>query len=407
MGKHALLSPSGADRWMTCPGSVLLTKDLPEQTSEYAQEGTNYHLLAQLCLEQEKDAFEFVGMPFEDETVVDEGNAEYVQLYIDHIREETAKGGTVVIEDKLPLAQITGEKDAEGTSDCTIIRDDVVVVRDLKFGRGVAVKAENNRQLKMYALGAIEKHQLWDIVKEVDLGICQPRLTSEISQTIIPIDELKMFKQEVQIIARPILKALQTGERLPLNPSEKACKFCKAAKAGICDALTMTVRNAAEEGFENLDEPKIVQTPKGPVTVSEADRLGEMMKLADLAEIYVKGVRSAVESALFASRPVTGYKLVQGRKGSRQWADEKATEEVLKKKRVKHEDMYTYKLITPTKAEKKWAKEKPTWWKELSEEGRISQSSGSISVAPTEDPRPAYTVEPQESGFEESVEDLF
>jgi transposase-like protein len=171
--------------------------------------------------------------------------------------------------------------------------------------------------------------------------------------------------------------------------------------------LTLTVRNAAEEGFENLDEPKIIQTTKGPVTVSEADRLGEMMKLADLAEIYVKGVRAAVESSLLASKPVTGYKLVQGRKGARQWVDEKTIEEVLKKKRVKHEEMYTYKLITPAKAEKKWAKEKPTWWKELSEEGRISQSSGSISVAPTEDPRPAYTVEPQESGFEESVEDLF
>lgn len=407
MSKHALLSPSGADRWMTCPGSVLLTKDLPEETSEYAQEGTNYHLLAQLCLEQEKDAFEFVGMPFEDETVVDEDNAEHVQLYVDHIRQEAAKGGTVVIEDKLPLAQITGEKDAEGTSDCTIIRDDVVVVRDLKFGRGVAVKAENNRQLKMYALGAIEKHGMWDLVKEVDLGICQPRLTSDISQVTMPIDELKMFKQEVQIVSRPILKALQTGEQLPLNPSEKACRFCKAAKAGICEALTLTVRNAAEEGFENLDEPKIIQTPKGPVTVSEADRLGEAMKLADLAEIYVKGVRSATESALLASRPVTGYKLVQGRKGARQWTDEKVIEETLKKKRVKHEEMYTYKLITPTKAEKKWAKEKPTWWKELSEEGRISQSSGSVSIAPTEDPRPAYKVEPQESGFEESVEDLF
>jgi len=405
MGKHALLSPSGADRWMTCPGSALLTKDLPEETSEYAQEGTNYHLLAQLCLEQEKDALEFVGMPFEDETVVTEENAEYVQIYIDHIRQETAKGGTVVIEDKLPLAQITGEKDAEGTSDCTIIRDDVVVVRDLKFGRGVAVKAENDRQLKMYALGAIEKHQMWDLVKEVDLGICQPRLTSEISQVTIPIDELKMFKQEVQIVARPILKALQTGEKLPLNPSEKACKFCKAAKAGICDALTLTVRNAAEEGFENLDEPKIIQTTKGPVTVSEADRLGEMMKLADLAEIYVKGVRAAVESSLLASKPVTGYKLVQGRKGPRQWTKEEVAEEILKKKRVKQEEMYTFKLITPTKAEKKWAKAKPTWWAEL--EGNISQSEGSISVAPTEDPRPAYAVTPMESGFEESVEDLF
>lgn len=406
MGTHALLSPSGADRWMTCPGSVLLTKDLPEDTSPYAQEGTNYHTLAQICLEQEKDALEFVGMPFEDETVVTEENAEYLQVYLDHVRQETAKGGTVVIEDKLPIAQITGEKDAEGTSDCTIIRDDVVAVRDLKYGRGVAVKADGNRQLKMYALGAIEKHGMWDLVKEVDLGICQPRITSEISQCIIPIDELRMFKQEVQVVARPILRALETGEKLPLNPSKKACQFCKAAKAGICEALELMVRNAAEEGFEDLDAPKIIQTAKGPVTVPEADRFGEAMKLADLCEIYVKGVRAAVESRLLASKPVTGYKLVQGRKGPRQWVNEEEIEASLKRKRVKHEEMYTYKLISPTKAEKKWAKTKPTWWEELSEEGKIAQSDAALSVAPTDDPRPEHVIAPMEEGFEETYDDL-
>lgn len=406
MGKHALLSPSGADTWMPCQLSPLLSVGLPDYSSPDAQEGTNYHTLAQICLEQEKDAIEFVGMPFEDETVVTEENAEYLQVYLDHVRQEAAKGGTVVIEDKLPIAQITGEKDAEGTSDCTIIRDDVVVVRDLKFGRGVAVKAEGNRQLKMYALGVIEKHGMWDLVKEVDLGICQPRITSEISQCTISIDELKMFKQEVQVVARPILKALETGERLPANPSQKACRFCKAAKAKLCDGLETTVRNAAEEGFEDLDAPKIIQTAKGPVTVSEADRFGEAMKLADLCEIYVKGVRASVESRLLASKPVTGYKLVQGRKGPRQWVNEEEIEASLRRKRVKHEEMYTYKLISPAKAEKKWAKTKPTWWEELSEEGKIAQSDAALSVAPTDDPRPEHVIAPMEEGFEETFEDL-
>lgn len=405
MGTHALLSPSSADRWMTCLGSVALCKDLPEDESPYAQEGTNYHTLAQICLEQGKDASEFVGSPFEDETEVTEENAEYVQTYIDLVRELQAQGGTLAVEDKLPISPITGEKDAFGTSDATLIREDEVVVADLKFGRGVAVKAENNRQAKLYAIAAIEKHGLWDDVKQARLIICQPRVMDGTSESVVPARELKMFRDEVHTTARVILRALETGEQLPLVPSEKACRFCKAAKAGICTALTQTVEQATAEGFENLDEPTTKVAPTGKtVEVPGADRLGEAMKLADLAEIWIKGVRAKVEAELLAGRSVTGFKLVQGRKGPRKWDDKAAIEEALKKKRVKHEEMYDYTLISPTTAEKRWKKAKPGWWKELSE--HVKQSDGALSVAPMEDPRPQAELEPAESGFEVVEEDF-
>jgi hypothetical protein len=406
MGKHALLSPSTMERRLICPGSAGLEKDQPDNPSPAAQEGTNYHLLAQICFEQEKDALEFVGMPFEDESEVTEENAEYVQTYLDLVRAEAALGGTVVIEDTVPIAQITGEKDAEGTADCIIIRDEEVVVIDLKFGRGVAVKAEGNKQTRMYAAGAIEKHGLWDVVKRVKMIICQPRVMDGVSEETIDIHELKLFKEEVSVTCRTILRALETGTQLPLHPNEKACKFCKAAKAGICTALTNMVENAATEGFEDLDTPKIIQTSKGPVEVPKADRLGDMMKIADLAEIFIKGVRSAVESSLLAGKPVTGYKLVEGRQGPRKWADEAAIEAQLKKFRVKHEEMYKYKLVSPTAAEKAWKNEKPTWWKKLSEDGNIKRSPAEPSVTTADDPRPEYVVTPPESGFEETFEDL-
>ena len=39
-GTHALLSASSAVRWLNCPPSARLTQDMPDQTSEYAAEGT-------------------------------------------------------------------------------------------------------------------------------------------------------------------------------------------------------------------------------------------------------------------------------------------------------------------------------------------------------------------------------
>lgn len=128
------------------------------------------------------------------------------------------------------------------------------------------------------------------------------------------------------------------------------------------------------------------------------------MNIADLAEIWCKGVRAKSEAELLAGRPVTGRKLVQGRKGARKWDDKESIEELLKKKRVKHEDMYDYSLISPTTAEKRWKKAKPGWWADLTE--HVKQSDGALSVAPSDDPRQEAVLAPAESGFDETFDDL-
>lgn len=394
MGKHAILSPSSADRWMTCPGSVILSLDIPPTTSEAAEEGTNYHDLAAVCLNQGKDASEFVGQPFEDETLVTEDNADYLQVYLDQVRELAAQGGHLLVEQSLPISQITGEKDAEGTTDCAIIREDEVVIDDLKFGRGVAVKAEGNRQTRIYAISVLDKHELWDSVKRVRIIICQPRIMSGVTEEVVSVDELRLFRDEVAAAAKPIIRALPNRDPLPLHPSEKACRFCPAK--ATCPELTKVVETALSEGFENLDEPIVART--GEIIDTAADRLGKAGKTADLCEIYMRGVRSKIESTLLAGDPVTGFKLVQGRKGNRQWKDEDLVESMMKKKwRMKRDDMYKSTLISPSAAEKTLGKTHPTRWKDLTE--LVKQSEGSISVAPTDDPRPAIVREERAAGF--------
>lgn len=412
MGKHALLSPSKADQWMTCPGSINLSDGLPNPTSEAAEEGTNYHTLAQLCLEQGKDAVEFVGMPFEDETVVTQENADDLQNYIDLVREVAAQGGLLVVEDRVPIAQLTGELDAEGTCDALIIREDELVVIDLKFGRGVPVSAIGNRQTRFYALGALQKHELWDLVKTVRIIICQPRIANGTSEETISIEELKLFRDEVAVVSRPIVAALKTKVQLPLAPSDKACRFCIAK--GICPELKKVVETAMAEGFEDLTQP-----PPPTATLVEYDErakeIGKRLLIADLAELFIKGARSLAESELLAGRAVDGFKLVRGRRGSRKWTDETEVEKLMKSWRMKKDDMYDMSLISPTTAEKRLKKSNPGRWAKLNgeaEEGKvavsyISQPEGGLTIAPDNDPRPAAIIEKQMDGMEEDVADLF
>lgn len=399
--KHAVLGPSGADRWMTCPGSVLLTKGLPDVESEAAKEGTDYHLVASVALIEQQDAASYVGRPMPSGNLVTEENAEYLQEYLDLVR-KLAVGGTLLVEEEVPLAHITGEIGGFGTSDAVIMRlkERELIVADLKFGRGVEVKAEDNRQCKLYALGVIEKHQLEEEVDTVRLVISQPRAggTSEWTTTMA---ELLAFRdREVKTAVDRVLAVTAENVTTQLTPSEKACRFCKAKST--CPALRDTVANAMIEGFENLLAPTpgvmTREEMKLDVPLSRADRLGLNMKMATLAEIWMKATRSEVEEELLKGEPVTGFKLVQGRKGNRKWTDEAVVEATLKSFRLKKEEMYDFSLISPASAEKLLKKEFPKRWEKVLP--LFSQSEGSTSVADLEDPRPAIVITKAEEGFE-------
>ena len=48
--KHALLSASGASRWINCPPSARLTEGMADKWSAYADEGTAAHEYAEIKL---------------------------------------------------------------------------------------------------------------------------------------------------------------------------------------------------------------------------------------------------------------------------------------------------------------------------------------------------------------------
>lgn len=401
--KHAILSPSGADRWMTCPGSVTLSKGMPDNGSADASEGTDLHEVGALCLESETNAEECIGQEMLSGAVLTEEQAADVQKYIDTVRtyRDATPNAALRIEEGVPLTSMTGEVDGEGTADALIIgTGDEMVLIDAKFGRGVDVPVEENRQLMMYAIGALDKHELWDIVKKVYLVISQPRLYDKPKEWITTVDQLKAFKDEV-------MEAACRVESHPTTyvPSDKACKFCKAKSK--CPALSNMVSDINLNGFDGGEESadEVLAKEGGQITI-ENDKLGELMTRIPLIESWIKSIRAEVERRLLAGEDVRGWKLVQGKKGNREWADEDLTERLLKKAKVKETDMYTKKLVSVAAAEKKFAKKNPEVWALISEQGRITQAPGPKSVAPEHDPRPAIKMTALDEGFEDSCEDL-
>lgn len=369
MNAHAELSPSSAVRWMACPGSVALNRGMTDEGSVFADEGTDAHELAAVCLDAGTDAVTYAGIAMEKGNVVDADMAHYVQNYVDYVR-ELAKGGELMVEQRMSITELTGETNAFGTADAVVIVGDTLHIIDLKYGKGDRVEAEGNPQLQIYALAALNTFGVLFEVNTVVMHIHQPRLfaASNWSQTV---DELTLFGDKVWNAALDTRK-----DNAPLAPSSKGCKWCKA-KAD-CTALRDEVANA----FDKID----------PEQATEFD-LAWCMSHADLIESWVSAIRAKVMANLKQGTPVSGFKLVQGRRGARAWSSLEEAEQILKDCRIKHEHMYDFKVISPTKAEALF-KEKiigPRQWPRVL--ALITQSEGNPSVAPESDKRPAIVLD--------------
>ena len=128
------------------------------------------------------------------------------------------------------------------------------------------------------------------------------------------------------------------------------------------------------------------------------------MSTTDLIEAWCKAVRAKVEAELLAGNSVPGFKLVQGRRGARKWADLTAAEQALKAMRLKVEEMYDLSLISPTTAEKlhKAGTIGPRQWPKL--QTLVVQPEGMPSVAPESDKRPALAVQASADEFDNVAE---
>ena len=334
---HAILSASGASRWINCNHSARLEETMENTTSEYAEEGTLAHSLAELKLRKY-----FIETGMAKRTYTSELNKlkkhrlwhneidNYTDEYVDHVRAIVMSFDVapfIEIEKKVSFEEYVPE--AFGTADTIIISGDRLYIIDLKYGKGVPVYAENNSQLMLYALGAYLEYSLFYGIENIEMHIVQPRLEN-ISMFSIKVNDLLEWAETV---IKPNAQRAFAGEG-EFNPGEH-CKFCKAKASCRARAANYFTLEALKE--------------KGPLLTNE-EKAEALQRGAELDK-WLGELKVEIFSAIEKGEEVKGWKIVQGKSSGRCFTETDVAIEKLKEHGIKEEMLYERSLLTVPKIE--------------------------------------------------------
>ena len=374
---HALLSASGASRWINCTPSAKLEEDFGEKTSStYAKEGTLAHELSELYLNKDvlltisdSDFDSRLEKIIEDD-LFNEEMFDMVPIYTDYCASQFAEAKTnnllavMEIEQKLDLTEYVPE--GFGTADCVIINDTLLEVIDLKYGKGVPVYADWNKQLMLYGLGALHKYDTMYDIENIKLTIVQPRIDN-ISSFIISVSELRAWAEEE---LKPAAKLAFEGKG-ELNAGEW-CRFC-------------AVRNQCRKLYEQQLEIAKYEF-KAPELLSDEEIADVVIRAKSFTE-WIDSVQEYANSkAVNEDKQWPGLKLVEGI-SRRKWVDEdKASNAIFARcPELSEDEVFNMKLKPITSIEKIVGKKR---FDEILSDVVI-KPQGKPTLVPMDDKRPA------------------
>ncbi|BAM47528.1 DUF2800 domain-containing protein [Amphibacillus xylanus] len=377
MGKHAILSASGAHRWLECTPAARLELEFKDQESTAAAQGTAAH---NLCEHKLKKALHIRSKrpvsEFNDDEMEEHSDA-YVEYVLEQLEEvkKNCKDPLVLIEERLDFSCYVPE--GFGTADTIIIGDKSLHIIDMKYGQGILVYAEDNPQMKLYALGALASYESLYDIEEVTMHIFQPR-RENVSAWTISVDELKKWAEN-DLVPKAKLAFKGEGEYLPGD----WCTFCRAA---------VKCRARADEKLR-LAQLEFKLPPL--LTDNEIEEI--LSKLSDLTKWANDIVTYATDAAVNHGKEWSGFKVVEGR-SNRKYKDEDKIAEVAKANGYK--DIYRTSLITLTEMEKLMGKQK---FKDILGDF-IIKPPGKPTLAPLSDKRQALNVSSAKTEFNKIME---
>ncbi|OSA88766.1 UNVERIFIED_ORG: hypothetical protein B2H98_16975 [Clostridium botulinum] len=331
MAKHALLSASSSSRWLNCPPSVKLEAGFENTTSIFAEEGTLAHELGEITLrlnlgEFTKRKYSSQLTKIMDNELFTKDMPDYVDMYVDACMEKvseakaTTPDAIAIVEQKLDFSDWV--PDGFGTGDFVIIADGTMEICDLKYGKGVAVSAKNNSQMRLYALGAISQFEFLYDIQKVKMTIIQPRLDS-ISTDEMTVEDLLNWADEV---VKPTAELAIKGEGEFCTGDH--CKFCRAK--AVCRARADKNMELAQYEFQK------------PPTLDNND-IGFILSRVDELTSWATDVKEYALKQALQGEEFDGFKVVEGR-SNRKWANEKAVGDILIEQGFLENIIYTKKL---------------------------------------------------------------
>lgn len=392
---HALLSPSGAKKWLSCAASLACEKDIPNTSGKSAVTGTACHTIAEVHLNA---YIRGTALPLEREVgayVLDEGKGqikalispmkgavlitadmiEQVRKYTDYCKPIIDVATYAKLEMRVNLTEVLhpGYEGVEtfGTADLVAVQElantdgHMLIICDLKTGRH-RVEAKENKQLMLYALGVYRRLKRRYNITTVRLVIFQP-YAGGASEWDISVEGLELFAKFAQKRALLALDAYFRGKKnlkaSDFRPSVDGCQWCRFSEQ--CAARTKTVNAVLAEELE--DDFALELTPE--------ELVAEYEKLPLLRQ-HIDKVEKAMAAALHSGKKVPGYKLVEGKMGNRAWKDAEKVTELYGDKLTKEV------LMTPTEAVKVVPEE------ELKD--FITRKPGAPCITTADDKRPEW-----------------
>lgn len=384
--KHALLSASGASRWINCIPSPRLEEQFEdEQTSIYAAEGTLAHEFAELelkrALGQILPILELNQTAYNQSLKTLRANSLYtsdmeseVEKYTSYVLEQfnaASPGAVLLIEEEVDLTYFI--EDGFGTNDAIIITDGTMEVIDLKYGKGIRVEAKDNSQLMLYGLGALRAYELMYDIHTVRMTIVQPRL-DHIDSTEIKAEDLNLWGENT---VKPKAKLAYNGEGL--QKTGPWCQWCKAKAK--CATLAADSLRMAKHEF------------KSPHLLTDNQLLDVYKKIPQLTD-WASAVNKHILAEAVGGKKWRGYKLVEG-KSNRKWLDEiKVKAQLIKLKFIPDQFMIS-KLAGIVAIEKLIGKSK--FPEALG--GLVVKPQGAPTMALESDKRPAMGIEQAKEDF--------
>lgn len=374
MSKHSICSPSSAHRWENCTKSARLEQTFDESESAVAAEGTAAHAHCEHKLKKALKQRSKKPVSQYDSDEMDEHTDGYVAFVLEVLAQVKQRCGDpiVLIEQKLDLSSYIPE--CSGTCDTLIVGNGTLHIFDFKYGQGILVEAEDNTQMKIYALGALELFDSLYDIQEVAMTIYQPR-RENISTWTIGVAELKVWAEKV-LKPKATLAFNGEGEYIP----GEWCTFCRASVK--CRARAESKLKLATMEFAL------------PPLLTDAEIEEILPSLDDLTKWANEIIAYATSVAINNGKQWNGYKLVEGR-SVRKYSDETAVAKAANA--AGYSDIYKQSLITLTEMEKLMGKLK------FSEVlgGLISKPPGKLTLVPDSDKREAINISNVHDEFKE------
>lgn len=374
MSKHAILSASGAHRWLNCTPSARLELEFDDNSGEAAAEGTAAHALSEHKLRKALKMRSKKPVSPYDSDEMDNYTDGYVEFVLEVIEQtkQICSDPLILIEQRLDFSNYV--PDGFGTGDCVIIADGTLHIIDFKYGQGVLVSAEDNPQMKLYALGALDLFDgIYDI-EMVSMTIYQPR-RENVSTSTVSKENLYQWAEEV---LKPKAELAFNGDG-NYCPGEW-CQFCRAAVK--CRARAEAKMKLATFEFAL------------PPLLSDEEIAGILSSIGDLTNWANEIIAYATDAAVNHGKKWPGFKVVEGR-SNRKYKDEEAVAEAAKN--AGYQDIYKQSLITITEMEKLMGKSK---FNEILGE-LVMKPPGKPTLVPVSDKRPEMNTSSAKNDFME------